>query len=165
MKKTIIFVLLVCMLCSLCACDESNAFGLGKRRTPEDVAGNFILALFTPEPEMIVECVPAFMLRQLAASYGVSPDDKKEVANAMNESLSDDDTYECVILSVNRDDTSSVLDEYKYNLDNYGVTADDLAKIEDYCMVNVEATIDNENTNLIVFCVKYDGVWCAVDID
>ena len=113
----------------------------------------------------MVDCVPEFILRQMAQSYGTSLDNKEGLINIMKSNIRQEDISDCVITSLKRDNDSPVLDEYKDNLDNYGVTNEDLSKINEYCMVSVNAKVDDENIENIVFCVKYDDVWCAVDID
>lgn len=157
MKRIITLGVITIMLFVLSACGQNN--------TPEKAAGNFVTAYYTADPEKMLDCIPEFMLRQVSQSYGVSLDNKEGLVNIMKSNIRQEDISDCVITNVKRDIGSSVLDEYKENLDNYGVTNEDLAKIEDYCMVSVEANVDNENTENIVFCVKYDGAWCAVDID
>jgi len=73
--------------------------------------------------------------------------------------------FDITLTDVKKADDSALVNEYKENLSSYGVTNEDLSKIEEYCMVSVEAKLDSEEIKNIVFCLKYDGKWCAVDID
>ena len=157
MKRIITLGIITIMLFVLSACSQNN--------TPEKAAENFVISLYTADPERMVDCVPEFILRQMAESYGASLDNKEGLINIMKSNIRQEDISDCVITSVKRDDDSPVLDEYKDNFDNYGVTNEDLSKIDEYCMVSVNAKVDDENIQNIVFCVKYDDVWCAVDID
>lgn len=157
MKRIITLGVITIMLFALSACSQNN--------TPEKAAENFVISLYTADPERMVDCVPVFLLRQMAQSYGASLDNKEGLINIMKSNIRQEDIRDCVITSVKRDNDSTVLDEYKDNLDNYGVTNEDLSKISEYCMVTVDAKVDDENIENIVFCVKYDDVWYAVDID
>lgn len=157
MKKIITLGVVIIMLLALSACNQNN--------TPEKAAESFVVSLHTADAEKLVDCIPEFMLRQMAQSYGVSSDNKKELINAMKSSVSNENIPECVVTGVKRDDDSALVNEYKENLSSYGVTNEDLSKIEEYCMVSVEAKLDSEEIKNIVFCLKYDGKWCAVDID
>ncbi len=157
MKRIITLCVITILLFVLSACSQNN--------TPEKAAENFVISLYTADPERMVDCVPEFILRQMAQSYGTSLDNKEGLINIMKSNIRQEDISDCIITSLKRDNDSPVLDEYKDNLNNYGVTNEDLSKINEYCMVSVNAKVDDENIENIVFCVKYDDVWCAVDID
>lgn len=157
MKRILAVLTVVAMLFILSACGQSN--------TPEKAAENFVLALYTADPEKMINCIPEFIVRELASQYGTNLNDIEGLINLMSAQISQEDISDCVITSSNISSDLSLLDEYKENMDNYGVTTEDFSKIEEYSLVNVLAEVDDEDIENIVFCVKYDGVWCAVDID
>ena len=136
--------------------------------SPEEAAESFVMGYFSGNAEKLISCVPDFMVREMARAYDVAEDDMDALIEAMEAEVRDSDVHNCVILGSNSNiDYSNELSRYIENMRDgeYNATPAELAKIEEYQMVEVYCSVDNNNRDFIVFCVKYDGGWYAVDID
>lgn len=134
---------------------------------PEEAAENYVLGYFSGDAEMLLESVPDFLVRNAARSYGVSEENVDKLIEVMESRLDPSDIHDCVIwkssISANDDDLSDYIESLHEG--DYETTYEELSKIEDYQMVEVYCLVDGEEEEYIVFCVKYNGRWYALDID
>lgn len=163
-----VLIIIMAMLVSLTACGKS-----GVTSTPEEAAENFVVGLFTANPEKIVNCIPDFAL---TAWFG-QDSTREEIINDMRENITEDDICECIIISCEKEDVSAMLDvgmryytceellnDYIADMKYYGATSQDLALIDEYCIVSVNSEVDGEERTDFIFCINYDGEWYALDI-
>lgn len=169
MSNIVVFIIVVSMFVSLTACGAKT-----NKSTPEKVAEDFVIALFTANPEKLVNSLPDFCLKTM---FGTDLS-KREIIDLMKSEITEDDISECVIVDSKKEDPSAeleasifytttceeMLDEYIEEMESYGATSQDLALITDYCIVSVESIVDDEERTDFIFCVKYDGNWYAIDI-
>lgn len=167
LSKVFALIITMAIFVSLTACGVRS-----KQSAPEKVAENFVVALFTANPEKMVNSMPNFALKE---AFGIT--DKEEIINSMKEMITEDDISDCVIVSSKKEDPLSVLsyglftskcedllNEYIEDMESYGATSQDLTLIDEYCIVSVESIVDDEERTDFIFCAKYDGEWYVVDI-
>ncbi len=168
LSKVFVFIIIMAMLVSLVACGKS-----GVTSTPEKVAENLVVAIFTANPEKMVNCFPDFALK---AMFG-EDFNKEQIVNDMKDNITEDDICECIIISSEKKDVSAMLDigiwsytceellnGYIAGMESYGATPQDLALIDEYCIVSVNSEVDGEERTDFIFCLNYDGEWYALDI-
>lgn len=140
----------------------------GGYSTPEEAAENFVMGYFSGDAETLLSSVPDFMVRELARSYDVAEDDMDALVKVMEAEQRESDVGNCVLQGSNSSvNYSRELSNYIEDMrdGDYNATPAELAKIEEYQIVEVYVSVDNKNRDFIVFCVNYDGSWYAVDID
>ena len=155
-KAKIIAIALACVVAVV------GAFFLvradSKYTSPEAVATDFIVAEHTMDAEKLVNCLPDFAVYRM---YGT---DRKGAIAMLKDYTSSAPKSECTVLSATRVYNDSKLAEYTRNIESYGVTSADRAKIEDYALVQVKSQINGYNKNTVVVCIKLDGGWYVLDV-
>lgn len=135
--------------------------------TPENVAEDFVTAYCEYDAEGMVDCVPDFLLYELADDYDCAPT-RSAIAAAMKLEVLGKAPRSLQVLSVARTYEYTYADfmEDAYDeIEDMGGTAADVLKVTDVCVVEIKCIIDGDVETIEVYCMEYDGDWCALDMD
>lgn len=159
-KKSLVIILGIATAAVLIAVILILVLGGSKYKTPEDVAKDFVTAMYTADAELVVDCVPDFFLQK---QFGFT--DRKMAVAIMKGQYSQANVSSFAVISAARDYSNTDYFDYMENIQNYGADYSIIQQIKDSCIVNVNSIVDGSSRQNIVFCIQTDDGWFALDID
>ncbi len=139
---------------------------------PEKIAEKFATAAITADPQAYVNCMPDFMIREIAEEiseemdFGVCNPDKKSVANYLKTEIDPEDFGTIKIYNTQIDfDSDYTMEDVRDIAEDRGATSFDLMQIEEFKVVEIDALINGEGETASILCIKMDGKWYAIDFN
>ena len=120
---------------------------------------------------MTVDCSPDFLVRTLAARYGLDKTaSRDEVIREIKktESLSGSTSKKVMILSSQISKRGTTKDYSIFRTANgyfTYLTDDELSRIKEVVTVNITYSVDGNARKSSVICIKMDGHWYVADVD
>lgn len=135
--------------------------------SPEAAAKAVVTATATRDVKAVLNCVPDFMVRELAVESGLGIDaSRSAIAKVANALMPKEESDEIKILSAEVTDSIDPDDYYRLHNSYYEYLYDEeREEITDVVLVEVSFLYDGDETSTEVICIKMDGVWYVIDMD
>ena len=140
--------------------------GSGGFSSATDAAEAFITAYGNRDIEGILNCVPDFMIRELAVEAGLDEDAPRSDIIKMAKAMGVIKENNTKILSSRIEERGKPEEYSRLNNSYYDyLYPEDRAKITEVAIVEVTFMYDGDEEEAEVVCIKMDGRWYAIDMD
>ncbi len=160
-KKYAVIIVAVVVLAAIIA--GAVAIAVNVSNTPERVAKKYAEGVITADADKVIGCLPDFLIEYYVEELGVEKTTKKELIKALEETLTEEDSQACDIISAVKKDKK--IAEYTDDLKECRASKNDVEKMTDACVVQVKLLADGSEQQMNIVCIKFENKWYVLEME